>query len=32
VYLIHQLMDEVQYEFGDGTAIIMRRHPPNRQP
>jgi serine/threonine-protein kinase RsbW len=32
VYLIQQLMDEVQYKFGDGTALIMRRHPPNRQP
>jgi serine/threonine-protein kinase RsbW len=32
VYLIQQLMDEVQYKFGDGTAIIMRRHPPKRQP
>ena len=32
VYLIQQLMDEVRYEFGDGTAIIMRRHPPNRRP
>ena len=32
VYLIQQLMDEVQYKFGDGTAVIMRRHPPNRQP
>jgi len=25
-------MDEVHYKFGDGTAIIMRRHPPNPQP
>jgi serine/threonine-protein kinase RsbW len=32
VYLIQQLMDEVQYKFGDGTAIIMRHHPRNRQP
>jgi serine/threonine-protein kinase RsbW len=32
VYLIQQLMDEVQYKFGDGTALIMRRHPPKRQP
>jgi serine/threonine-protein kinase RsbW len=32
VYLIQQLMDEVQYKFGEGTALIMRRHPPNRQP
>ena len=32
VFLIHQLMDEVQFKFGDGTALIMRRHPPKRQP
>ena len=32
VFLIQQLMDEVQYKFGDGTAIIMRRHPRNPQP
>jgi serine/threonine-protein kinase RsbW len=32
VYLIQQLMHEVQYKFGDGTALIMRHHPPNRQP
>jgi serine/threonine-protein kinase RsbW len=32
VYLIQQLMDEVQFKFGDGTALIMRRHPPHRQP
>ena len=32
VYLIQQLMDEVQYEFGGGTAIIMRHRPRNRQP
>jgi serine/threonine-protein kinase RsbW len=31
VYLIQQLMDDVQFKFGNGTAIIMRRHPPNRQ-
>ena len=28
VYLIQQLMDEVQFKFGSGTALIMRRHPP----
>jgi serine/threonine-protein kinase RsbW len=32
VYLIRQLMDEVQYKFGDGTEVIMRRRPRNRQP
>jgi len=32
VFLIQQLMDEVQFKFGDGTALIMRRHPPKRQP
>jgi len=32
VYLIQQLMDEVQYKFGDGTALVMRRHPSKRQP
>ena len=31
VFLIQQLMDEVQFKFGDGTALIMRRHPPKRQ-
>ena len=29
VYLIHQLMDEVHYEFEDGTSVIMRHRPPN---
>jgi len=31
VFLIQQLMDEVQFKFGEGTALIMRRHPPKRQ-
>jgi serine/threonine-protein kinase RsbW len=32
VYLIQRLMNEVQYKFGDGTALIMRHHPQKRQP
>jgi len=32
VYLIHQLMDDVQYNFGEGTAVTMRCRPPKRQP
>lgn len=32
VYLIQQLMDQVEYKFGEGTALIMRRHPPKLQP
>jgi serine/threonine-protein kinase RsbW len=32
VFLIRQLMDEVEYQFGDGTALTMRRHAPNRRP
>lgn len=32
VYLIQQLMDQVEYKFDDGTALIMRRHPPKRRP
>jgi serine/threonine-protein kinase RsbW len=32
VYLIQQLMDEVEYKFEGGTALIMRRHPPKSHP
>jgi serine/threonine-protein kinase RsbW len=32
VYLIQRLMNEVQYKFGDGTALIMRHHQQKRQP
>jgi len=32
VFLIRQLMDEVEYQFGQGTALTMRRHAPKRRP
>jgi serine/threonine-protein kinase RsbW len=32
VYLIRQLMDQVEYKFNAGTALIMRRHPPKSHP
>ncbi|HXX22587.1 MAG TPA: ATP-binding protein [Terriglobia bacterium] len=32
VFLIQQLMDQVEYKFNDGTALIMRRHPPKSHP
>jgi len=31
VYLIQRLMDEVEYEFRNGTVLTMRRHPPKQQ-
>jgi serine/threonine-protein kinase RsbW len=31
LYLISQLMDEVQYKFENGTAVYMRRYPPDRR-
>lgn len=30
VYLIRHLMDRVEYQFGEGTALIMHVHPPPR--
>jgi serine/threonine-protein kinase RsbW len=32
VYLIQRLMDEVEYNFQDGTILTMRCHPAKRQP
>jgi len=32
VYLIQQLMDEVEYKFEGGTALIMRHHPSKSRP
>jgi serine/threonine-protein kinase RsbW len=31
VFLIRQLMDEVEYQFGGGTALTMRRHASKRR-
>ena len=32
VYLIQRLMDQVEYNFKDGTILTMRRYPPKSQP
>jgi len=32
VFLIRQLMDRVEYQFGEGTVLTMSLQPPKRQP